>query len=193
MNEEYSFLALLYRQKYIKRWSLMRCTEQEDLSHHSFECAVVAHMLALINRDIFDGDAEPEMVALAALYHDASEVLSGDLPTPIKYHDEVMRSTYKNIERSCEDKLISKLPSELAEAYAPLIRQQNDELTHRLVKTADKLCALIKCTHELKGGNSEFKSAKAATEKSLEAYASSELDYFMEHVFPAFTKDIDEL
>ncbi len=191
--KDYGFLALLFRQKYIKRWSLMRCTEEEDLSHHSFESALIAHILATVNRDVFGGEANVEKVVLSALYHDSSEVLCGDLPTPVKYHDEQMRSTYKNIEKSCEETLLSKLPDELRASYEPLIKQESDELTHRLVKTADKLCALIKCVHELKSGNSEFKSAKASIEKGLEEYKSAELDYFMQNFYPAFTKDLDEL
>ncbi len=190
---DHGFLALLFRQKYIKRWALMRCNEEEALSQHSFECALIAHILATANKEVFGGEANVEKVVLTALYHDATEVLCGDLPTPVKYHDEQMRSTYEKIEKKCEDTLLSKLPDELKDSYAPLVKQDNDELTHRLVKTADKLCALIKCVHELKGGNSEFKSAKESTERSLEAYASPELDYFMEKFYPAFTKDLDEL
>ncbi len=171
----------------------MRCTETEDLSQHSFETAVIAHILATVNRDVFGGDADVEKTVLTALYHDSSEVLCGDLPTPVKYHDEQMRVTYKNIEKNCEDTLISKLPEELRGSYSPLIKGECDELTHRLVKTADKLCALIKCTNELKSGNGEFKSAKISVEKSLAEYASPELDYFMEKFYPAFAKDVDEL
>ncbi len=190
---ENGFLALLFRQKYIKRWSLMRCNEEEALSQHSFECALIAHILATVNKEIYGGEADAEKVVLTALYHDAAEVLCGDLPTPVKYHDPQMRSTYEKIEKKCEDTLLSKLPDELKNAYEPLIKQKNDPLTHRLVKTADKLCALIKCEHELKSGNNEFKSAKLSTEKALEEYASPELDYFMKNFYMAFTKDLDEL
>lgn len=189
----YGFGALLFRQKYINRWSLMRCVREECLSVHSMETAVIAHLLATINRDIFGGDADPSLVAAYALYHDSSEVLCGDLPTPVKYYNEQMRSIYGQIEKNSAQLLLSKLPKELRESYKPLICEECDELTHRLVKTADKLCALIKCIEEEKGGNGEFSSAERSVRQSLEAYDSDELRYFNENFLPAFALDLDEL
>lgn len=191
--DNFSFFALLFRQKYIKRWSLMRCSVEENLATHSMETAAVAHCLAVINRDVFGGDANPDRVATYALFHDASEVLCGDLPSPIKYSDSNMRDVYGKIEQASAESLISKLPKELRAAYEGPVFEQADELTHRLVKTADKLCALIKCIEEIKCGNSEFVTAEKATRDVLASYDSDELRYFEEHLLPAFTKTLDEL
>lgn len=190
---KYTFPALLFRQKYINRWSLMHCMQEESLAVHSTETAVIAHLLAVINRDVFGGEANPDSVALFALYHDSSEVLCGDLPTPVKYYSEQMRSIYGEIEKNSAEMLLSKLPDELKSSYKPLIFEQCDELTHRLVKTADKLCALIKCIEEAKGGNREFSSAEKTIKDSLKQYDSNELRYFNEHFLPSFSLDLDEL
>lgn len=189
----YGFFALAFRQKYIARWSLMRNSQTENLSSHSMETAMIAHCLALINKTVFGGDADPDRVAVFALFHDCTEVLSGDLPSPVKYYSGEMRKTYAKIEKNAADQLLSKLPEEIAGAYAPLINEDADPLTLRLVKTADKLCALIKCIEEENCGNREFAAAKKATEQSLEKYASAELDYFMKNFIPAFSLPIDEL
>ncbi len=190
---KYTFPALLFRQKYINRWSLMHCMQEESLAVHSAETAVIAHLLAVINRDVFGGTADPDKTALFALYHDSSEVLCGDLPTPVKYYNEKMRSTYDEIEKNSARLLLSKLPEELKKTYEPLVCEECDELTYRLVKTADKLCALIKCIEEAKGGNREFSSAEKTIRRSLEAYDSDELIYFNEHFLPSFSLDLDEL
>lgn len=193
MENGYSFFALLFRQKYIKRWSLMRCAAEETLSQHSMECAAIAHCLATINKEIFKGQADSDKVAVYALFHDASEVLCGDLPSPVKYSDGTMRSVYGKIEEASADALLSKLPDELRKFYDGPVREKTDELTIRLVKTADKLCALIKCTEELKWGNNEFSAAQKATLESLKAYDSPELRYFMDKFIPAFSLSLDEL
>ena len=189
----YGFFALAFRQKYITRWSLMRNSQAETLSSHSMETAMIAHCLALINKEVFGGDADPDKVAVFALFHDCTEVLSGDLPSPVKYCSGEMRKTYAKIEKKAAEQLGSKLPPELRAHYEPLIGEDADPLTLRLVKTADKLCALIKCIEELNCGNGEFAAAKRSTEKVLEAYASDELDYFMKNFIQAFSLPIDEL
>lgn len=193
MTDGFGFFALAFRQRYITRWSLMHSVERESLSEHSAQCAMIAHCLAEINKTVFKGEADPEKTALYALYHDCAEVLCGDLPTPVKYATLQMRQTYAEIEKNSASALLDKLPDELKGAYSPLLNEECDELTLRLLKTADKLCALIKCETELKSGNAEFSSAKKTTLKLLEAYASPELDYFMENFFPAFSKTLDEL
>ncbi len=189
----YGFFALAFRQKYIARWSLMRNSQTESLSSHSMETAMIAHCLALINKEVFGGDADPDRTAVFALFHDCTEVLSGDMPSPIKYYSGEMRKTYAKIEKKAAEQLLSKLPPELSGAYAPFINEEADDLTLRLVKTADKLCALIKCIEEENCGNNEFAAAKKATEKALESYRSDELDYFMKNFIPAFSLPIDEL
>lgn len=189
----FGFFALAFRQKYISRWSLMRNSQPESLSAHSMEAAMIAHCLALINKTVFGGSADPDRVAVYALFHDCTEVISGDLPSPVKYYSGEMRKTYAKIEKKAADQLLSRLPEPLRAEYEPLINEDADPLTLRLVKTADKLCALIKCIEEENCGNREFAAAKKATEKSLAGYASDELDYFMKNFIPAFSLPIDEL
>lgn len=191
--ENYSFFALLFRQKYINRWSLMRCSTEENLSTHSMETAVIAHCLAVINRDVFSGGADPDKVAVYALFHDSSEVLCGDLPSPVKYSGEELKNAYKKIEEESAKSLLSKLPNELKSAYESPVYEKADPLTHRLVKTADKLCALIKCIEEIKCGNLEFTSAEKSIRENLKEYESRELEYFTEHFLPSFGKTLDEL
>ena len=189
----YGFFALAFRQKYITRWSLMRNSQAENLSSHSMETAMIAHCLALINKTVFGGPADPEKVALYALFHDCTEVISGDLPSPVKYYSDEMRKTYAQIEKNAADQLLMRLPEELREAYAPLITEDADVLTLRFVKTADKLCALIKCIEEENCGNGEFSAAKKATWNALTDYSSDELDYFITNFIPAFSLPLDEL
>ena len=190
--EEYQFYALLSRMRYITRWGLMRNTFSENIQEHSHQVAVLAHALALIRRDVFGLPAEPDRCAVAALFHDASEILTGDLPTPIKYYNPEIKAAYKQVERVSADKLLAMLPEELRESYAPLVHE-DDETVLDIVKAADKLSAHIKCIEELKAGNQEFASAAAQTRKALETMRLPELDWFMEHCLPAFGKNLDEL
>lgn len=190
--EEYQFYALLSRMRYITRWGLMRNTFSENIQEHSHQVAVLAHALALIRRDILGRPAEPERCATAALFHDASEILTGDLPTPIKYYNPEIKQAYKQVERVSGDKLLAMLPEALRDSYAPLVHE-NDESVLDIVKAADKLSAHIKCIEELKAGNLEFESAAAQTRKALEAMQMPELDWFMAHCLPAFGKNLDEL
>ena len=155
--------------------------------------AVLAHALAVIRRDVFGKEADPGLAAAAALYHDAPEILTGDLPTPIKYYDPDIREAYKKVEDFSAQKLVAMLPEELRPAFDPLLREDYDPELRALVKGADKLSAYIKCLEELKAGNAEFRQAARQTREALEGYHLPELDYFMEHFLPAFTLTLDEL
>ena len=190
--EEYQFYALLSRMRYITRWGLMRNTFSENIQEHSHQVAVLAHGLALIRRDVLGLPAEPDRCAVAALFHDASEILTGDLPTPIKYYNPDIKQAYKQVERVSGDKLLAMLPEQLRESYAPLVHE-DDESVLDIVKAADKLSAHIKCIEELKAGNQEFASAAAQTRKALEKMNLPELDWFMEHCLPSVGKNLDEL
>ena len=193
MSQDRQFFAYLSRMRYIDRWGLMRNTFQENIQEHSHMVAVLAHALAVIRRDVFGGEADPGAAAAAALYHDAPEILTGDLPTPVKYYDPDIRDAYKRVEEIAAQKLLDMLPDELRPAFAPLVREDYDPELKRLVKAADKLSAYIKCVEELKAGNSEFKRAAEQTLEALKAYQLPELDYFMEHFLPAFSLTLDEL
>ncbi len=190
--EEYQFFALLSRMRYITRWGLMRNSYSENIQEHSHMVAVLAHGLALIRRDILGLEAEPERCATAALYHDASEIYTGDLPTPIKYYNPEIKEAYKQVEHISGTKLLNLLPTELQSSFAPLIYEENDSV-QAIVKAADKLSAHIKCVEELKAGNREFESAAVQTKKALEDMHLPELDWFMTHCLPAFSRNLDEL
>ncbi len=189
---EYSFYAMLSRMRYITRWSLMRNTFSENVQEHSHMVAVLAHALALIRRDVLGLEADPDKCATAALFHDASEILTGDLPTPIKYYNPAIRTAYKQVEKVSCEKLLSMLPPELqAGIREPLF--ESDEAVRPIVKAADKLSAHIKCMEELKAGNTEFEAACRQTRKALEDMQLPELDWFMENCLDAFSKNLDEL
>jgi 5'-deoxynucleotidase len=153
--------------------------------------ALYAHALGLIRQEVFHTPCDSEHLAVLALYHDASEILTGDLPTPIKYHDPAIREAYKDVERRADEKLLSLLPPALREAYRPALLGQGEEA--RLVKAADKLSALVKCIEERKAGNREFLSAEAQTRAALAAMELPEVDWFMAHCLDAFEKNLDEL
>ena len=189
---DYPFYAMLSRMRYITRWSLMRNTFSENIQEHSHMVAVFAHALALIRRDVLGLEADPDKCATAALFHDASEILTGDLPTPIKYYNPAIRTAYKQVEKVSCEKLLSMLPPELQEGIRePLF--ESDETVRPIVKAADKLSAHIKCIEELKAGNSEFEAACRQTRAALEDMHLPELDWFMEHCLDAFSKNLDEL
>ena len=193
METQYSFFAYLSRMRYISRWGLMRNTFRENIQEHSHMVAVLSHALAVIRRDVFGGEADPGLAAAAALYHDAPEILTGDLPTPIKYHNPDIRDAYKEVELSAAGRLADMLPPELRGAFDPLLREEYDPETRRLVKAADKLSAHIKCLEELRAGNGEFRQAAEQTLEALKDFRLPELDYFMEHFLPAFGLTLDEL
>ena len=187
-----SFFALIFREKYIRRWGLMRNTSEENLSSHSMEVAMIAHALALIGNKKFGKSYDEGKVMAAALYHDATEVFTGDMPTPVKYFSREMRENYKIVESQAVNSLTEKLPDFLKEEYKDLLDCE-DEDTERLVKIADKLAAYIKCVEEEKCGNGEFRSAKESTMASLKAYDCPELDYFIKEFLPAFSLTLDEM
>lgn len=189
---QHRFYALISRMRYITRWGLMRNTFSENISEHSHMVAVLAHSLALIRRDILKLDADPERCATAALYHDASEILTGDLPTPIKYFNPEIKSAYKQVEHISGEKLLAMLPQELRQGMAPYILE-TDEATHDIVKAADKLSAHIKCIEELKAGNQEYESAAEQTKKALDAMELPELNWFMAHCLDSFRLNLDQL
>ena len=178
MSDQYPFFAYLSRMRYINRWGLMRNTFQENIQEHSHMVAVLAHALAVIRRDV---------------YHDASEILTGDLPTPIKYYNPDIRDAYREVEQFSANKLLHMLPEALRPSFDPLLREGYDPGLRTLVKAADKLSAHIKCVEELKAGNAEFKQAAEQTLEALQGYGLPELDYFLEHFLPAFGLTLDEL
>ena len=188
----YRFFALISRMRYIRRWGLMRNTFQENIQEHSHMVAVLAHGLALINREILGGGADPDRCAAAALFHDASEIFTGDLPTPIKYYNPAILEAYRQVERVAADKLLGMLPEEMQGAYAPLLHGEDGE-THKIVKAADKLSAYIKCVEEENAGNSEFSQAARETLAALERMEVPEVGYFLEHFGAAFGLTLDEL
>ena len=182
---QHRFFALISRMRYIGRWGLMRNTFEENIQEHSHMVAVLAHGLAMIQRDILGEPADPDRCAAAALFHDASEILTGDLPTPIKYYNPEIKSV------SCE-KLLALLPPELQAGYRPLLFE-SDPGTAKIVKAADKLSAYIKCVEELKAGNSEFEAAARQTRQALCDMQLPCLDYFMAHFLDSFQLTLDEL
>lgn len=186
------FFALISRMRYIDRWALMRNTSRENVQEHSHMVAVLAHALAVIDRERFGGTADPGEAAVAALYHDATEILTGDMPTPIKYDNPVIRGAYKDVEAVAEQKLLDMLPEGIRRWYVPLLTEVDPE-TERLVKAADKLSAHIKCLEELKAGNAEFREAAAQTRRALEAFGLPEVDYFMATFLESFSLTLDEL
>lgn len=187
-----SFFALISRMRYIGRWGLMRNSLPENIQEHSHMVAVIAHSLAVIGRDIYGKSTDPDTCATVALYHDASEILTGDLPTPIKYNNEAIKSSYKDIEQRACFKLLELLPEELKKSYRPLL-MNTDEETCAYVKAADKLSAYIKCIEERKAGNNEFISAEQQTLDILRVNPLPEVDYFIQNFIPAFELTLDEL
>ena len=186
------FFAYMARMRFIQRWALMRNTAPENVQEHSHQVAVLAHALAVIRKEKFGGTVDPGAVAVAALYHDASEILTGDMPTPIKYDNPAIRKAYKDVEAVAEQKLVDFLPEELRPIYSPILTAEDKEV-EELVKAADKLSAHIKCMEELKAGNNEFREAAAQTRKALEEYDLPEVRYFMNTFLDSFTLTLDEL
>ena len=181
-----SFFAYISRMRYITRWSLMRNSLPENIQEHSHMVAVLAHALGVIRRDVFGQSCRPEEAAVAALYHDASEILTGDLPTPIKYHNKEITRAYHEVEHLAVEKLIALLPEEMRPAYREATQEDP------LVKAADKLSAYVKCIAERRAGNDEFLAAEKQTRAALEAMALPEVDYFLAHFIPAFEQSLDE-
>ena len=186
------FFAYISRMRFIQRWALMRNTAPENVQEHSHQVAVLAHALAVIRNEKFGGTVDPGQVAVAALYHDASEILTGDMPTPIKYDNPAIQHAYKEVEAVAEKKLLHMLPQELQSVYAPILTPTDPDV-ERLVKAADKLSAYIKCVEELKAGNTEFREAAAQTRRALEGYGLPEVAYFLDTFIDSFSLTLDEL
>ena len=190
-----SFFAFLSRMRFIRRWGLMHNTYPENVQEHSLRVATIAHALAVIRNRLFDGRLVPERAALLALYHDASEVLTGDLPTPVKYFNPAIRSAYQEIEAAARDRLLSMVPAALREDFRPLLGTADpmDQEHWELVKAADRLCAYLKCVEETSAGNQEFKSAERTLAQRVAEIPLPEVRYFVDEFLPSFKLDLDQL
>ena len=186
------FYALMARMRYIQRWALMRNTEPENIQEHSHMVAVLAHALVLIQNRYYGGHLDPGQAVLLALYHDATEILTGDLPTPIKYYNPDLRSSSQVVEDAAAQRLLDLLPEELRGDYEPLLLEPDPELA-AVVKAADKLDAYLKCVKELKAGNAEFRKAKEQTYAALMRNPLPALQHFILHFLPSFELTLDEL
>jgi 5'-deoxynucleotidase len=188
-----SFYAYLSRLKHIKRWGLMRNNVEENVAEHTFSVTLIAHALCVIKNAYYGGTMDEKDVLAAALYHEASEVITGDLPTPIKYFDQDITQSYKKIERHAEQKLVAMLPDKMKPYVAPYVLQEISSDVRKTVKAADRLAAYIKCRQELRSGNHEFEKACLRIEKTIEAMEMPEVKYFMEEFLPGYEQTLDEL
>lgn len=188
-----SFFAMVNRMKLIDRWALMRNTSKENIAEHSHSVAVIAHALALIGNKKFGKSYDENRTALLALYHDTTEVITGDMPTPVKYYNDKIKDVYKDIEHIAGQRLLDMLPEEFKEDYEPFFEaQEQDKELWALVKAADKISALIKCIEESRMGNLEFEKALEAQEKKIAAIELDEVKYFIKHFLPAYYQTLDE-
>ena len=188
------FLAYVFRMRLIRRWSLMQNSSPENIQEHSHRVALLAHVLGTIRKTIFNQPADPERAAFLALLHDAGEVMTGDLPTPVKYFDANIRTAYRSIEEAANQRLLTFLPPELRETYASSLVPREDEAENwELVKAADKLCAWLKCVEERRGGNREFLLAEETLLDQINAMKLKEIEYFMSEFAPGFSLTLDEL
>ena len=190
----YNFFAMHGRMKYINRWALMRNTRQENIREHSEEVAVIAHALAVIGNIRLGKNLSTEKAALFGLYHDMPEILTGDMPTPVKYYSDKMIEAYAQVEENASKKLLSMLPEDMRAYYeSSFFKREEDEYLWNLLKAADKISALIKCIEEKKAGNTEFSNALESTKKSIEKMKLPEAEEFMKDFIPAFYLTLDEL
>lgn len=188
------FYAFVSRMKYIDRWALMRNTEEESLTQHSYEVAVVAHALAVISNKRLGTEYDAGKVALIALFHDTSEIITGDMPTPVKYYSPEITNAYKEVERAATGKLLDMLPDDLRPEYEDLlIQKEEDADLWKLCKAADKLSALIKCIEEQKAGNREFDKAREATEAAIHKMNCEAAEIFLKDFLPGFSLTLDQL
>ena len=190
---KYHFYAYMSRLKDIRRWNLMRNTREENVQEHSHSVALIAHALVLIKNKLFGGDVNEKDVLAYAVYHDANEVITGDLPTPVKYFSAEIKDSYRHIEKFANDRLMGMLPETIAKEVAPYVCGEVSPDVRMIVKAADKLCAYIKCIEERKSGNREFERASASTQKAIKQLNMPEVEYFMEHFLPSFEMTLDEL
>ena len=189
----HNFYAFLDRMKYIRRWSLMRSTREENIMEHSHQVAIIAHALAAADIERFGNRPDLFKTVFYALYHEVSEVMTGDLPTPIKYFNSEVRGAYRQLEDRAEDKLLDMLPEELRPYFAGYVKADHDSYEDQLVKAADKLSAYVKCLEELKCGNGEFKKAKESIERELKEKRMPCVDYFMEKFIGGYCLTLDEM
>ena len=188
------FFAYIARMKHIRRWSLMRNTQEENVAEHTAQVTMIAHALALLQNSRFGGQLDVRRVLELSLYHDAGEVITGDLPTPVKYFTKELRTAYQEMESEAGARLLAMLPSDLKAAYEPLLcAREGDEEEWKLVKAADRLCAYVKCVEEMRGGNAEFERAKESVLRSIEALDMPAVDAFMREFAPSFALTLDEL
>lgn len=187
------FYAMLSRMKYINRWGLMRNTRDENLSEHSLEVAFVAHALGIINNEIYGGKVNAERLAILGMYHDVTEIITGDMPTPVKYYSPVIRNAYKEVEHVAEEQMLSGLPINIRERYkGVLMETEEEEELWKLVHAADKISAYIKCIEERKTGNTDFAEAEKTIYKAISNMNIREADYFMKEYIPAYAMTLDE-
>ena len=193
-NESFHFFAFLSRMKYINRWGLMRNTYTENIQEHSLQVAILAHGLAVIRNTYFNGEINPERVAILAMFHDCNEIITGDMPTPIKYYNPQISKIYKDIEDISKEKIISMLPEEMADEYYSLFFKNPDDIDcWKLVKAADRISAYIKCIEEVKAGNNEFKKASETIFQTIQEIELEEVSYFMDKFLPSFNLSLDEI
>ena len=191
---ESNFYAMISRMKFIERWSLMRNSRQENISEHSLEVSILAHALTVISNVRLGNELNAEKAALIGIFHDATEIITGDMPTPIKYFNQKIQGAFKEVELAAAERLLNLLPEDLREHYVnSFLPREEDAFLWRLVKAADKLSALIKCIEEHKAGNTEFISAEQSIRDQLKQMKLKEIDIFMEEFLPAYEKTLDEL
>ncbi len=189
----HDFYAYMDRMKYIKRWQLMRSTREENIMEHTHSVTLLAHALVTIHNDIYGGNADVLKTVLYAMYHETSEVMTGDLPTPIKYYNSSIHGAYKELEKRACDKIVDMLPKEMQGGIAPFVHADESGVEYKLVKAADRLAAYIKCLEEIRLGNTEFTKAKKSIEEDLRSRKMPEVEYFFEKFIPAFDLSLDEL
>ncbi len=189
---KYHFFAYMARMKHIKRWGLMNNSKEENIQEHSLQVAMIAHALAVIRNEIFGGRVNAEHIMAIAAYHETSEVITGDLSTPIKYFNPRIKDAYKEIEKIADEKLLEMIPEELQPTYRRLITDHTEE-EYRLVKAADKICAYLKCVEETRSGNKEFSQAQRSIYQEIVKMQLPEVEYFMETFAPSFDLTLDEM
>lgn len=187
------FYALLTRMKNIERWALMRCNVKENVLEHTAIVAFISHSLGMINNKIFSGNIDSNLLVTISLFHESSEVLTGDLPTPIKYYNNSINNAYKQLENLANEKLIGSLPPEFRDDYSTILNYDKDTYEYKLCKSADKIAAYIKSAEEVKSGNSEFNNAKETLYKSIKSIELPEVKYFIKNFLPSFLKDLDNI
>ena len=190
---KYNFYAYMDRMKYIKSWQLMRSVREENIMEHSQNVALLTHALVVIHNNVFGGNADAGKAVLYAVYHETGEVMTGDLPTPIKYFNRGILGEYKQLERRACDKMLALLPEEMQCDVAPFVNADEQSEEYKLVKAADRLAAYVKCLEELRSGNAEFTRAKKSIEADLKSRSMPEINYFLEHFIDGYSLTLDEL